>query len=118
MSFSELLQWQWNGYPKYHQSRPNLLLHIVLVPTFLAGNVGVVVAVFLRSWILGVASLVVMAISMAVQGRGHRQEVNPPEPFTGPANVISRIFMEQWITFPHLVISGGWSRSLHQPPSP
>ena len=88
------------------------------MPAFLAGNVGVVVAVFLRSWVLGVASLAVMAVSMAVQGRSHRHEVNPPEPFRGPANAISRIFLEQWITFPRFVISGGWSRSLQQPPSP
>jgi len=114
MSFHELLQWQWNGYPKYHQSRPNLLLHIVFVPIFLVGNVGGVIAVFLRSWVLGVVSLAVMAGSMVVQGRGHGQEVNPPEPFTGPANAISRIFLEQWITFPRFVISGGWSRSLNQ----
>ena len=118
MSFSELLQWQWNGYSKYHQSRPNLLLHIVLVPAFLAGNVGVVVAIFLRSWIFGVASLAVTAISMVVQGRSHHLELNPPEPFTGPVNAISRIFLEQWITFPRFVISGSWSRSLQQPPSP
>ena len=118
MGFPELLQRQWNGYPKYHQSRPNLLIHIVFVPTFLAGNVGFVTAVFLRTWNLGIASLAIMVVSLAIQGRGHRQEVNPPEPFTGPVNAISRIFLEQWVTFPRFVISGGWSRSSHQPPLP
>ncbi len=34
--------------------------------------------------------------------RGHRQE-QQSEPFTGPINAISRIFLEQWIAF------HGWS---------
>jgi hypothetical protein len=31
-----LLAWQWEGYARYHQSRVNLLLHVLLVPLFLA----------------------------------------------------------------------------------
>ena len=37
MSVSGLLRWQWSGYPRYHRSRANLLLHIAVVPLFLAG---------------------------------------------------------------------------------
>jgi hypothetical protein len=107
-----LLRWQWDGYPRYHQSRANLLLHIVVVPLFLAGNVALVAGLVRMSWVLAVAGLVAMIVSVALQGRGHRVEANPPEPFTSPAQAVGRIFFEQWITFPRFVLSGGWLRAL------
>jgi len=112
MTVTDLLQWQWNSYQKYHRSRVNLLIHIVVVPLFLAGNIGIVFALAQRSWVLGIASLVAMIVSVALQGRGHGKEENPPAPFTGPDNAIARIFLEQWINFPRFVISGGWYRAL------
>ena len=42
MGISELLRWQWGGYAKYHQSRANLLIHIVAVPLFLIGTIALV----------------------------------------------------------------------------
>ena len=111
MSVAEFLRWQWEGYPRVHRSRVNLLIHIVVVPLFLAGNVGLVVALVSGSLPLGAVSLVAMVLSMALQGRGHKQEQIPPEPFTGPANAVSRIFLEQWFTFPRFVISGRWLRA-------
>ncbi|MGP1679496.1 MAG: terminase [Giesbergeria sp.] len=117
MSASELLRWQWDGYPRYHRSRINLLLHIVLVPLFLAGNVALVAAFVEGSWPVGIAAVVVTVLSVALQGRGHRQEPEPPEPFTSPFNAVSRIFLEQWVTFPRFVLSGAWLRALRQQPS-
>ena len=114
MGATELLRWQWAGYPRVHRSHTNLLIHIFVVPLFLLGNVGLVVALLSRSWPLGAVSLAIMVISVALQGRGHKQEQVPPEPFTGPANAISRIFLEQWVTFPRFVLSGGWLRALRQ----
>ena len=55
---------------------------------------------------------------VALQGRGHRKEPVPPEPFTGLGNALSRIFLEQWITFPRFVLSGGWLRALHEQSAP
>jgi hypothetical protein len=109
---SELLRWQWQQYPRYHQSRANLLLHIAFVPVFVLANVALVVALVQRSWLVALAALAAMAMSVAMQGRGHRQEAVPPEPFTGPVNAVARIFCEQWVTFPRFVLSGGWFRSL------
>jgi hypothetical protein len=59
-----------------------------------------------------------MALSVALQGRGHRQEPVPPAPFTGPLNAVSRIFLEQWVTFPRFLFSGGWFRALRQQSAP
>jgi hypothetical protein len=112
MSASELLRWQWEGYPRYHRSRFNLLLHIAVVPMFLVGNVALLVALVQRSWHIGIVAVVAMVLSVALQGRGHRQEPVPPEPFTSRFNAVSRIFLEQWVTFPRFVFSGGWFRAL------
>jgi hypothetical protein len=114
MSMPQLLRWQWEGYSRYHQSRFNLLLHIVLVPLFLVSNVALLVAFFQRSWLVGIGALVLMVFSIALQVRGHRKEPVPPEPFTSPSNAVSRIFSEQWVTFPRFVLSGGWLRALRQ----
>jgi hypothetical protein len=111
MSGAGLLRWQWDGYPRYHRSRANLLLHVVAVPAFVLGNAALVVTLLRGMWAPAAAALAVMAASMAVQGRGHRWEEVPPEPFTGPANALSRIFLEQWITFPRFVLSGRWLRA-------
>jgi hypothetical protein len=109
-----LLAWQWQGYARYHQSRANLVMHIVLVPLFIAGNVALVAGVVRRSWIEAAAGAALMGLSIALQGRGHRGEATPPEPFTGAANAIARIFLEQWITFPRFVLTGGWLRELRR----
>lgn len=116
MNPSQLLRWQWEGYSHYHQSKANLLLHIVVVPLFLVGNVALVAAIFQRSWLEAAAGIIAMVISVALQGRGHGVEPNPPVPFSSPANAISRIFLEQWVTFPWFVLSGGWVRALRSAP--
>lgn len=114
MSVSELLRWQWQGYPRYHQSRSNLLLHIVVVPLFLLGNLALVWATLRGSWLMAALAIAAMVVSVAAQGRGHAKEPVPPEPFTSKSNAVSRIFCEQWVTFPRFVISGGWSKALRR----
>lgn len=118
MSALELLRWQWEGYPRYHRSRFNLLVHIVVVPMFLVGNIALLVALIQRSWVIGIVAVVAMVLSVALQSRGHRQEPAPPEPFTSPLNAVSRIFLEQWVTFPRFVFSGDWFRALRQQSGP
>jgi hypothetical protein len=103
-----LLQWQWQGYPDNHQDRRNLLIHILTVPLFMSGTVALVLAPWLSLWLLA-AGPAVMATAMALQGRGHARETTPPIPFAGPLDVATRIFVEQWITFPRFVASGAWS---------
>ena len=116
MSIAQLLRWQWEGYPRYHRSRANLVLHIILVPLFLIANVALVVALVERAWLTAVVAFVAMVVAIALQGRGHRQESTPPEPFTSPVNALSRIFFEQWVTFPRFVLSGGWSLAMRAAP--
>ena len=114
MGISELLRWQWGGYAKYHQSRANLLIHIVAVPLFLIGTIALVAALFQLSLMLLAVALGCIVVAVALQGRSHRLEAVPPEPFTGPLNFVSRLFFEQWVTFPRFVISGGWGAALRK----
>lgn len=117
MSVTELLRWQWEGYPRYHRTRFNLLLHIVVVPLFLAGNVALVVALVRGSWAEAAGGGVATVVSLILQGRGHRREPTPAEPFTGAGNALSRIVCEQWVTFPRFVFSGAWRRALRRAPA-
>ena len=115
---SEFVRWQWQGYPRYHRSRENLLLHIVAVPVFVVANIALVVAITRASWAGALVAVVIMVASIAAQGRGHTWEPVPPEPFSSPFNAVARIFCEQWLTFPRFVLSGGWSRALNHPSPP
>jgi len=114
MSIAELLRWQWEGYAKYHQSRVNLLIHIAAVPLFLFGTAVLVAAVVQLSLMLLALAIGCVVVAVALQGRGHRLEAVPPEPFSGPLNFVTRLFLEQWVTFPRFVITGGWSGALRK----
>jgi len=114
MRISELLSWQWQGYPRYHRSRVNLLVHIIVVPVFLLGNVTLLLAIVQGSWPMAGLALAAMVASVALQGAGHRREPVPPEPFKGPLDAVSRVVCEQWVTFPRFVASGGWLQAWRQ----
>lgn len=108
----ELLKWQKNGYARYHGDRRNLLIHSVAVPLFLAGNCALAIGLAYLSWGLALAGLVASIVSLKLQGWGHARERIPAEPFSGLAQAVARLLLEQWITFPHFVLSGGWRSAL------
>jgi hypothetical protein len=105
-----LLRWQWNLYPNNHRNRATLLVHAITNPMFLAGNVALATAPF-SGWWLAPAGLVGTVLAIALQGRTHKVESVPPEPFLGPADAVKRIFAEQWITWPRYLFSGGFARA-------
>jgi hypothetical protein len=102
-----LVAWQWRGYERNHRDRANLLLHIVLVPAFIAG---ILATVRFLTWGRWFAALFALA-AFALQGLGHRREGEAPEPFLGPSDFVGRMFVEQFITFPRFVLSGQWARN-------
>jgi hypothetical protein len=112
MNPMQLLEWQWSGYPRYHRNRVSLLLHMVMVPMFDIGTLLAAAGLLLWSPWYAVTGVACMVASMLVQGRAHRLETVPPEPFTGPGNFIGRLLLEQWVNFPRFVLTGGWSRNL------
>jgi hypothetical protein len=112
MNIAQLFQSQWKDYADYHQHRTNLLLHIFAVPLFNLGSALLMFALYLASVALSLAALGCIAISMAAQSHGHKMETLPPTPFESPANAMSRLLLEQWVSFPRFVVSGGWRRNL------
>lgn len=99
-------------YPRFHKNRTNLLLHIVVVPLFVLGVVYAVVAAFQGRWFAALLSLLLPVVSLAIQGVGHKKEPNPPLPFDGPGEFLTRIFTEQFYRFPKFVLSGDWLRAV------
>jgi hypothetical protein len=106
-----LLPWQLAHYPQNHLDRRNLILHVLTVPLFMLGNLALLAALPLMSGWLALAGALAMLAAIAIQGRGHRREVQPPMPFRGPLDVFARILAEQWVTFPRFVLSGGFARA-------
>lgn len=103
-----LLRWQWEGYPHFHTDRRNLILHLLTVPLFLAGTVAVALSPLDPWLVLGAAGNL---LAVGLQGRGHGLEPAPPLPFRGPVDALARLFVEQWVTFPRFVVSGGFARA-------
>lgn len=106
-----LTRWQWQDYGDYHQTRRNLRIHLVAVPAFQAGNLLVLIGAARWAPAMAVAGVVLSMVAFGVQGFGHKKELLVPKRFTGPLNFLGRMFMEQWVTFPRFVASGGWLRN-------
>lgn len=106
-----LLAWQWSDYTAKHRDRGNLLLHAFAVPLFLVSTLALLVALVTREGAGAIAAVAGMGVSVALQGRGHRREREAPTPFDGAGDFVTRFFVEQWVTFPRFVLSGGWLRN-------
>lgn len=106
-----LLAWQWSIYSYGHQERRNLAVHALTAPLFILGTCALPLAALLRvPWLAG-CGLGVMLATLVLQGRTHKREKTPPEPFRGPLDVLARFFAEQWVTFPRYVLSGEFARA-------
>lgn len=108
----ELLRWQWDNYPGTHTTRVNLLLHICTMPFFWAGTALLLVSLLSLDWVWAPLGFGCLLVPLIAQGVGHKRlEPNTPAPFTSPLNFIARLALEQWITFPRYVLSGGWGQA-------
>jgi phage terminase small subunit len=110
-----LLAWQWGDYAAKHRDRGNLLLHIVVVPVFQLGTLALIYGASAGRVGVAVLGVVAMVASIVAQGRGHRRERETPTPFSGTDDVVTRLLVEQWVTFPRFVLSGQWYRNLRGP---
>ncbi|MGH8153437.1 MAG: hypothetical protein ACREPF_11995 [Rhodanobacteraceae bacterium] len=77
-----------------------------------------IIALARGEWVATVVAAVITGASLFAQGRGHRIDSTPAEPFTGPLNAIARIFAEQWLTFPplraHRALDGSFAGSARE----
>jgi hypothetical protein len=106
-----LLRWQWALYPGGHRDRRNLLVHATTNPIFLAATVIILVSLLSRAWGSLVLGLVLFFGVVIAQKRSHAFERSAPATFRGPGDVLVRLFVEQWVTFPRYVLSGGFARA-------
>ncbi|HAI58779.1 MAG TPA: terminase [Xanthomonadaceae bacterium] len=107
-----LLAWQFRDYAERHQDKLNLWLHLYAVPAFIAGMLAAALHLLTLNTIGFVVSLGFAAIAFGVQALGHARERLGHEPYRGPADFVSRVFAEQFVTFPRFVLSGGWMRNV------
>ena len=99
-------------YPHFHKNKANLLLHIVVVPLFVAGVLYTVWSLAQGDWVGAAIGALAPVVSLAIQGVGHKKEPHPPLPFDGPGDFVKRIFSEQFYRFPRFVLTGEWLRAL------
>ena len=104
-----LVAWQWNLYSGNHVSRANLVMHVLTVPLFWAGTLSLIGAFLISPWLAFGAIL--MPLAVGLQGRTHKAEAVAPVPFAGPKDVVGRIFVEQWFTWPRFVLTGGFFKA-------
>ncbi len=104
----DLLAWQWGLYAAGHRDRLSLLLHVATAPLFWIGTVLIVSAILRGQAGALLSGLALWLAALLAQGRGHAREREPPVPFGGPIDFASRFFVEQFVTFPRFVLSGGW----------
>lgn len=116
MTFSELLEWQWSDYADKHRNHNNQLIHIVAVPLFWFGALEFVTAFLFRGAFFSLGGLVLMGVSVFLQGKGHEMEQAEPAPFKGVMDFVQRILAEQFVTFPRFVLTGGWWKISRRPP--
>ena len=106
-----LLAWQWSKYPPAHRNRINLLTHALTAPVYILGTLALVNSPFVPSLWLGLGGLAAMGGVMVLQGRGHKREGLRPSPFRSRWDLVQRLFVEQWVTFPRYVLSGEFARA-------
>lgn len=98
-------------YATIHRHRGNLLIHLVAVPVFVLANVSLLAGIF-RQDVMGIiVSAGFIALSLGAQKLGHGLEGQPPQPFSGPAGFMRRIYREQFYGFRVFLLGGGWLRN-------
>jgi hypothetical protein len=99
-------------YGRFHRNPANLIIHIIAVPVFVVGSLAAIWMLLTAQVVTGFLLLAVPALSLAIQGYGHRFEALPPRPFTSPGNFIRRILAEQFLGFWAYLLSGHWFRAI------
>jgi len=105
-----LLRWQWSLYPEGHRDRRNLAVHLATWPLFVGGTCALAASPVLGA-VFALGGLAGVVTAVLAQGRGHKLEQARPAPFRGPGDVAKRLFLEQWVTFPRYLVTGGFARA-------
>ncbi len=88
------------------------MLHLVVKPLFMSATLLAVYAAAGLSLPALAAATPCFMVSVIQQGRGHKLESTPPEPFKGVLDFVVRPCAGQWITFPRFFLTGEWFENL------
>ena len=108
-----LVQWQRDVYPEVHSKRSTLLVHVVTVPIFVAATLSTVVSLVTLQPISALLGLGIMAAAFGAEAFMHKRE---PKSYAidGPADLLSRVFLEHFVTFWRFVLDGGWAKAYRE----
>ncbi|NBA97321.1 Mpo1-like protein [Pseudomonas sp. R5(2019)] len=106
-----LPSWQWRGYHHNHRNPTNLVLHLIAVPLFILAALLILSGIFGLDFASFAVGIIGLFAALGLQRQGHRLEAEQPEPFSDRHDALKRLLVEQFITFPRFVLSGGWWRA-------
>jgi hypothetical protein len=100
-----------NSYAYVHTHRTNLLIHLVAVPLFILAHVGLFAAIAYRKPLPALTCVGLAVVSLGLQRKGHALEAQAPEPFSNGWNFATRLYTEQFYTFPKFLLSGDFQKN-------
>jgi hypothetical protein len=92
-------------YAERHANKTNLVIHLIAVPVFILAHIGLVSSLLSKHWLGVGVNLMMILLSLAMQGKGHRLEQTPPDPFASPMDFVKRIYREQFWVFPRFMLA-------------
>lgn len=107
----DLLNWQWNHYAAGHRSKHGLMIHALTFVWVGAGIVLTALGLLSRQgeWML--LGLLLYFGAMGAQAIAHSFEKKRPEPFLSPLDFVARFTLENLVTFPRFLITGGFAKA-------
>ena len=92
-------------YQNLHQSRLNLILHIIGSVLFISANIFLLYSLFTVDLYSFALSFAVISLSIILQGIGHQFEPKQFEGFKGPMDFVRTFYLELVIVFPVFLFS-------------
>jgi hypothetical protein len=108
-----LVQWQRDVYPEVHSRRSTLLVHVVTVPIFVAATLGFLVSLVTLHFFSALLSLTVMGAAFGAEAVMHKREPKS-HAIDGAVDLLSRVFVEHFVTFWRFVLDGGWAKAYRE----
>ncbi len=112
MKLKELMSWQWRDYHQFHQSKVNLIIHVITTPIFILACLAMVFFALQLKWLAALGSLFLVFVAIGLQGFGHNKEENAPIPFDSASQAVKRILLEQFVSFPKYIWTGGVAKAM------
>ena len=92
-------------YQNLHQSRLNLILHIIGSVLFISANIFLLYSLFTVDLYNLALSFAVISLSIILQAIGHQFEPEQFEGFKGPLDFVTTFYLELVIVFPVFLFS-------------